>query len=294
MAAINELFLHEKQMEVYKAKSRFKVVVAGRRFGKSALAAVMMIRYSRVKNRLIWYVAPSYRMAKQIMWPMILAALPRKWIVKINETSLTIKLINGTRIELKGADNPDTLRGVGVHYLVMDEVQDIDPDAWTKVLRPTLASTGGHALFIGCVKGNTRVLKKNGLATIESLSKTKDPKTLEPIDLDLYGINRSFHKADGFWNNGVVDTKRIKTGKGFELEASHPHPILVQSESGNPMWKRSDQICVGDRVAIARGMDVWGDEDPLANYDEHAALWAHQYEGKRGKQIVRLQNNAND
>jgi hypothetical protein len=73
-------------------------------------------------------------------------------VKKYNETILTITLVNGTKIELKGADNPDSLRGVGIHYLVMDEVQDIDPEAWKKVLRPTLASTGGHALFIGTPK----------------------------------------------------------------------------------------------------------------------------------------------
>ncbi len=116
------------------------------------LAKTSIIKYARVKERLIWYVAPSYRMAKQIMWPELLAAVPRQWIDKINETTMTIKLVNGTRIELKGADNPDSLRGVGIHFLVMDEVQDIDPEAWTKVLRPTLASTGGHALFIGTPK----------------------------------------------------------------------------------------------------------------------------------------------
>lgn len=146
------LFLHAKQMEVYRARSRFKVVVAGRRWGKTQLSKISMIRYSRVSGRLIWYVAPSYRMAKQIMWPELIAALPKRWIEKVNETTMSIRLVNGTRIELKGADNPDSLRGVGVHYLVMDEVQDITPEAWTKVLRPTLASTGGHALFIGTPK----------------------------------------------------------------------------------------------------------------------------------------------
>lgn len=151
-AVTSTLFLHEKQMEVYQARSRFKVVVAGRRWGKTQLAKISMLKYARVKNRLIWYVAPSYRMAKQIMWPEMIAAIPRRWIDKINETALTIRLVNGTRIELKGADNPDSLRGVGIHYLVMDEVQDIDPEAWSKVLRPTLASTGGHALFIGTPK----------------------------------------------------------------------------------------------------------------------------------------------
>lgn len=148
----NTLFLHPKQMEVYSNRKRFKVVVAGRRWGKTQLAKVSLIKFARVSKRLIWYVAPSYRMAKQIMWPELVESIPRAWVRKYNETILTITLVNGTRIELKGADNPDSLRGVGIHYLVMDEVQDIDPDAWTKVLRPTLASTGGHALFIGTPK----------------------------------------------------------------------------------------------------------------------------------------------
>jgi len=148
----NTLFLHRKQMEVYTNRCRFKVVVAGRRWGKTQLAKVSLIKFARIKNRLIWYVAPSYRMAKQIMWPELVASIPRRWVRKYNETILTITLVNGTKIELKGADNPDSLRGVGIHYLVMDEVQDIDPEAWKKVLRPTLASTGGHALFIGTPK----------------------------------------------------------------------------------------------------------------------------------------------
>lgn len=144
--------LHAKQMEVYRSPHRFKVVVAGRRWGKTQLAKISLIKFARRPRRLIWYVAPSYRMAKQIMWPELVDAIPRAWVKKYNETILTITLINGSKIELKGADNPDSLRGVGVHYLVMDEVQDISPEAWKKVLRPTLASTGGHALFIGTPK----------------------------------------------------------------------------------------------------------------------------------------------
>jgi hypothetical protein len=149
---INTLFLHRKQMEVYTSPARFKCVVAGRRWGKTQLAKVSLIKFARRPRRLVWYVAPSYRMARQIMWPELVASIPRAWVRKYHETLLSIHLINGSTIELKGADNPDSLRGVGVHYLVMDEVQDIDPDAWKKVLRPTLASTGGHAMFIGTPK----------------------------------------------------------------------------------------------------------------------------------------------
>jgi hypothetical protein len=152
MALQSHLSLHTKQMEVYRSQSRYRVVVAGRRWGKTALSRVLIIKKAQKKKQKIWYVAPTYKMAKQIMWVDLMDAIPRKWIRKINETSLTITLINGTRIELKGADKPDSLRGVGIHFLVLDEFQDMAEEVWTLVLRPTLADTGGHAIFIGTPK----------------------------------------------------------------------------------------------------------------------------------------------
>lgn len=152
MARKATLSLHPKQMEVYLCPSRFRVVVAGRRWGKTALSRVLIIKRAQKPRQKIWYVAPTYRMAKQIMWTDLLEAIPAKWIRKINETTLTITLINSTRIELKGADKADSLRGVGIHFLVLDEFQDMSQDTWTKVLRPTLADTGGDAIFIGTPK----------------------------------------------------------------------------------------------------------------------------------------------
>lgn len=146
------LSLHPKQMEVYQCNKRFRVVVAGRRWGKTALSRVLIIRRAQRPRQKIWYVAPTYRMAKQIMWIDLLEAIPPKWIKKINETTLTITLVNNTRIELKGADKADSLRGVGIHFLVLDEFQDMSQETWTKVLRPTLADTGGDAIFIGTPK----------------------------------------------------------------------------------------------------------------------------------------------
>lgn len=153
MALKAKLSLHPKQMEVYKSKARFRVVVAGRRWGKSQLSKVLMITKAANKpKQKIWYVAPTYRMAKQILWTDLLDAIPKKWIKKINETTLTILFVNGSRIELKGADKADSLRGVGIHFLVLDEFQDMSEETWTQVLRPTLADTGGHAIFIGTPK----------------------------------------------------------------------------------------------------------------------------------------------
>lgn len=144
--------IHSGQRQVLSDDHRFKVVVAGRRWGKTQCAKVAIIKASRNPKWLIWYVAPTYGMARQILWDELRSSFPAGLIVSINETRMSIRLINGTRIELKGADNPDTLRGVGVNFLVMDECQDIKQDTWTKVLRPTLAENRGRALFIGTPK----------------------------------------------------------------------------------------------------------------------------------------------
>lgn len=151
--------LHPKQMEVYRSRARFRVVVAGRRWGKTRLSLMLIISKAQKKNQKIWYVAPTYRMAKQIMWLDLMDTIPRRWIRKINETTLTITLINNTRIELKGADKADSLRGVGIHFLVLDEFQDMSENTWTQVLRPTLADTRGHAIFIGTPKAYNYLYK---------------------------------------------------------------------------------------------------------------------------------------
>lgn len=149
-----ELLLHPKQDEVALDNHRFKVVVAGRRWGKTALARSELIdKAAGGPRRKVWYVAPSYKMAKQIMWDELLEQIPRRWIKKIHHTEMWVKLINKSIIELKGADNPDSLRGVGLFYVVLDEFQDIKQDTWIKVIRPTLAKDRGRALFIGTPKG---------------------------------------------------------------------------------------------------------------------------------------------
>lgn len=144
--------LHKNQNQVFQHRARFRVVVAGRRWGKTKLIKAELLRAARLPRQLVWYVAPTYRMAKQIMWIELMDTIPKEWIVKSNETSLEIHLVNQSRICLKGADKPDTLRGVGINFLAMDEMQDISPMAWNMVLRPTLADTRGSAIFVGTPK----------------------------------------------------------------------------------------------------------------------------------------------
>ena len=142
------------QQQVADSTSRFRVIVAGRRFGKTHLAIREICFHAREPNKEVWYVAPTYRQSKQIVWRKLKHKLQDlRWVKKINEAELTIILKNNSTISLKGADNADSLRGVGLDFVVLDEFADIDPEAWYEVLRPTLADKQGKAMFIGTPKG---------------------------------------------------------------------------------------------------------------------------------------------
>jgi len=146
--------LSTAQKTIAQCKARFRVVCAGRRFGKSHIAIREIARFAAEPDRLVFYVAPSYRQAKQIIWRKLKRRLTDlNWVVKTNETELSLELVNGSIIALKGAENYDSLRGTGIDFLVIDEMADIASEAWTTVLRPALSDTGGHALFLSTPKG---------------------------------------------------------------------------------------------------------------------------------------------
>lgn len=145
--------LSRPQGKVYRSRKRFRVVCAGRRFGKTFLAVNYLLEGAEEPNTVNWYVAPTYRQAKQIAWKMLKHLTPSDWVSTWNETDLTAHLVNGSEISLRGADNPDSLRGVSLNRVVLDEYADMTSDAWTEVLRPALADKQGGALFIGTPKG---------------------------------------------------------------------------------------------------------------------------------------------
>ena len=146
--------LTDIQKKILSAKARFKVVVAGRRGGKTFCSIAYLAQQSRYPNRKCMYVAPTYRMAKQIIFDDLKTLLAEKnWIKKINESDMTIRLVNNSTIMLRSADNFDSIRGIGVDAVVIDEAADIAEEAWTAVIRPTLSDRQGSAMIIGTPKG---------------------------------------------------------------------------------------------------------------------------------------------
>ena len=154
------------QQEVWNDPTRFKVVAAGRRTGKSRLAAyLLLVNALQTTRGNIFYVAPTQGQARDIMWNTLLE-LGQGLIESSHINNLQIKLVNGIMISLKGADRPETMRGVSLKYLVLDEYADMKPDVWELILRPALADLKGSALFIGTPMGRNHFYELYKLAEL--------------------------------------------------------------------------------------------------------------------------------
>ena len=160
-----KVVLSKWQLEVAKDSHRFRVICAGRRSGKSVLARLTLLKWALSNIGTYYLVSPTYRQAKEIHWREFRKEIPRSWVVKSNETELSIQLKNGSIIELKGAENPDTLRGVKLRGLVIDEIASIRnwDWLWAEVLRPTLTDYISPAIFISTPKGYNHFYDLYGL-----------------------------------------------------------------------------------------------------------------------------------
>jgi len=151
----NEVYVnyrpHPAQNKFHSSEVRFKVCCTGRRWGKT-LAATIEILKDALANPgcLNWWVAPVY---SQTMVAYRMLSKGRKIIANDLRSLKRIELTQGSAIEFKSADNFDSLRGSGIHLLVIDEAALIDREAWEEALRPTLTDTKGKAIFVSTPKG---------------------------------------------------------------------------------------------------------------------------------------------
>ena len=147
--------LKNNQQTIFYDSSRFKVAGCGRRFGKSYLATYIILTKAFQEQGIYFFVAPTFAQARQILWEILKDKVRKNLAKKINESRLEVELINGSRILLKGADRPDTMRGVSLSGVVLDEFATMrEPEnVWQQVLRPALSDRQGWALFISSPMG---------------------------------------------------------------------------------------------------------------------------------------------
>lgn len=248
--------LHKGQLEVAEDTHRFRVICAGRRWGKSVLAQLTVLKWATEKPGLYWIVSPTYKQSKQIHWRGIQQIIPKEWVEKKNEVELSITLKNGSIIELKGAENPDNLRGVKLRGLVIDEIASIRnwDWLWNEVLRPTLTDYEAPAIFISTPKGYNHFyeLYQVGQNNVE----VKDYKSwrftsydnpyISPKEIDAA---RSELTEDTFMQEYMADFRKFAglALTQFNRDIHVIEPFTVPSE-----WQR------------ARGFD-YGSADPTAS-----------------------------
>jgi len=133
-------------------ESRYKILVCGRRWGKTFFSLIWLMHDELKANERRWIIYPSYRQAKMVAWNLLKRVFRGK-DVKINESELSVELNNGAKIELKGADKEDNIRGVSLNKVVLDEYAYMKPNVWGEIVQPMLAETKGQALFVGTPTG---------------------------------------------------------------------------------------------------------------------------------------------
>lgn len=285
-----EFALKKLQSEVFHDDSRFRCIVAGRRSGKTFGECLeLYTAAASSEGARVWYIAPTYRMARDIAWPTLKAIVDPAHLVKApNESQLRMELTTGSEIALKGADNPDRLRGGGLDFVALDEFAWINPYVWD-VLRPALADRQGRALFTTTPAGynwaydlflrgqdhdeqdwrswqfTTADAGIVAESEIESARKELDPRifrqeyeaSFETLQSRVYS---NFHRDE----NVSVDVE--DTGGDI---------LIGQDFNVNPMASVI-AVRVGDECHIIDALEV-----PSSNTEEIAQEYQRRYEGRR-------------
>lgn len=254
--------LSKPQKEILECSNRFRVLITGRRFGKTFLCIQEMAKFARYNNKKVWYIAPTYRMAKDIVWNDLVDRMTKhKWIKKLNHSDLKLTLRNGSEISLRGADNENSLRGVGLDFLVMDEFADVKEHAWYEVLRPTLSDKNGAALFCGTPRGygnwSYNLFSKENedeqwksfqfttleggqvsANEIEQAKQDLDERTFKQEYMASFvnyagQIYYNFDRKENVMDNYIPDTNEIHIGMDFNID---PMSAVISELKGNNIY----------------------------------------------------------
>jgi len=142
---------HAGQKEVHNHPSRFRVLAGGRRWGKTRLG-VMESFEAAINGGRAWWVSPSYKMGA-VGWRPISRLAGDMPAVNVKYGERLVTFPSGGTVQVRSADDPDSLRGEGLDYCVMDECAFMNQRTWTEAIRPALSDRKGKALFISTPKG---------------------------------------------------------------------------------------------------------------------------------------------
>jgi len=209
------------QVEVWQDPHRFKVIAAGRRCGKSNLSIKKIIAagLEAPTGSAVLYVGPTQSQVRQIAWEAILEQ-GREVIKSAHVNSLDITLVTGLKIHLRSAENPDTLRGLKLHFAVIDEAAFIkDDNLWSRIIRPALSDLKGGAWFISSPSG------RNWFYDLYKVGQNQE-------DVDW----KSWHKTT--FDNPTIDPAEIESAKKTLSSFSFKQEFLASFDNaGQDVFK---------------------------------------------------------
>ena len=191
---------HPGQLEVLKSPARFKVLACGRRWGKSQLGLISILKAAHLEHKRCWWVVPKYRTADEEIWGELVSAVKHLRGVAISKSKRRIELPKGGVIAIRSAHNPDNLRGAGLDFVVLDEAARMPAHTWHDVIRPMLADTRGGALLLSTPNGRNWFWERHraGLDPLQEEWATFDFTTaqsylVDPAELESIRQNTAQH-----------------------------------------------------------------------------------------------------
>jgi phage terminase large subunit len=256
-------------------KERFGAIVAHRRAGKTVAAINDIIRAALTcekPNPRFAYIAPYFAQAKDVAWSYLkqyTAVIPG---VTVNETELRVDLPNGGRIRLYGADNYDRLRGIYLDGVVLDEFADMDPRAWSEVIRPALSDRQGWAIFIGTPKGQNAFYEVHQRAQQEpewfSLV-LKASQTGLIADDELAGLRKELSE-DEF-------EREFECSFDAAVEGAYYARLLNEAE------ERIGNVPIDPYLPVYAAFDL--------GIGDATAIWLAQFQGREIRLVDYIENN---
>ena len=253
------LSLLDWQQEVWNHPARFKVVAAGRRTGKSRLAACMLLFKGIEQKCQVFYVAPTQAQARDIMWNLLLE-LGHEVIASSHINNMQITLNNGSIISLKSADRSENMRGASLAFVVLDEYADMKSETWELVLRPALTDLKGECLMIGTPIGRNHF-----------------------YDLYAQALEDEFEEWQGFhytsYDNNLLDKEEIDAAKKGMSSFAFRQEFMASFEA------RGSEVFKEEWVSFS-------EEEPNGDYFISIDLAGFAEPGSRRKKQKHLDNSA--
>lgn len=260
-----EINLHPHQIEIYNDPRRFKIIRAGRRFGKSRLASrAIIVKALETPGGMYFIIAPVVAQTG-IIWREITKFLPKDLVAKQYIGDRRIILKNGATLWARSGDNPDTLRGEGLDGCILDEAAMLRKDVWTESIRPALADKMGWCWMISCVTKDTFILTDKGFLQMQDLPFTGEANIPIPYTQHVFGLN-GLKASEFLWENKKSQVLAITIEGKYALTATPNHPVFAKKTKYRKEgeWINAEDLKVGQHIALQLNQQVFGNEDELS------------------------------